>query len=39
MEDTMLHRNNLPLLFLHLGVALIGDVEGQVAWFSPILIR
>jgi hypothetical protein len=34
MEEIALHRNNLPLLFLHLGVALTGDVGGQVAWSS-----
>jgi hypothetical protein len=31
MEDTVPHRNNFSLLFLHLGVAPIGAVEGQVA--------
>jgi hypothetical protein len=31
MEETTLHRNNFPLLFLHLGVAPTCDVRGQVA--------
>jgi hypothetical protein len=34
MEEIASRRNNLPLLFLHLGVALTGDVGGQVAWSS-----
>lgn len=34
MEETALRRNNLPLLFLRLGVALTSSVVGQVAWSS-----
>jgi hypothetical protein len=30
MEEMAPRRNNLPLLFLHLGVSLTGNVEGQV---------
>jgi hypothetical protein len=34
MEETVPRWNNLPLIFLHLGVAPTGGVGGQVAWSS-----
>jgi hypothetical protein len=34
MEETASRRNNLPLLFLHPGVAPTGGIGGQVAWSS-----
>jgi hypothetical protein len=34
MEEAAPRRNNLPLLFLHLGVAPTGGVGGQVVWSS-----
>jgi hypothetical protein len=34
MEETTSHHNNLPLLFVHLGAAPSGDVEGKVAQSS-----
>jgi hypothetical protein len=34
MEETVSHRNNLPMLFLYLNAAPTGGVGRQVAWSS-----